>query len=286
MRRAQPSELYQVDFVAALFGGFLLVWLSGMSEAEFPSDNGKQPVFFELTARAYYDRTDASGERWSPLLPATALGLGCAHSDIAGRVAADRQLVTCKTQHADELKFGKDESKDYGWRVRLAAKEDGRPVIHTPATIDGTPLEILLNDNGFEIGARFTGMALSKMRDEETANAIGLTEKFVTTQLGIIRDQTLAVGPKFIKFDSKGRLDTFMFVVPRRSLANIDLNDVVDTDSYYFTNMPPDVAYANMLPNVKRIEATLRLDKEAGGGCYRVRVDIPADTDRAELKPC
>src|SRR4051812_14042652 len=95
MRRRRASELYQVDFVAALFGGFLLVWLSGISEAEFPGNDGKQLVFVEWSTRGYFDQPDGSAHYWSSFIPEQRTALRCAHSKVVELASSVRKLIPC-----------------------------------------------------------------------------------------------------------------------------------------------------------------------------------------------
>lgn len=286
MRRARSSELYQVDFVAALFGGFLLVWLSGINEAEFPGGGDKRPVFFELSARAYYDRTPpATGERWAPLLPSSAIGLGCAHPSLVGLAKVERQLFACKTLVSEELTLGDSKSKEYGPRVQEAAADRQRPVVQPWALSDGTTLDLLVDEAGTRVVARYAGMALSKLPGTEIASAIGLTGGFRLSEIGVIRDAALASRPMHIKVDPTGRLGTFLFVLPQLSLKTFNGSGVVDTDSYYFANMPETVAYPGVSAIVKRIDVQLHFDKESGLRCRRATIELRGATPASDLHP-
>lgn len=286
MRRARSSELYQVDFVAALFGGFLLVWLSGIGEAEFPGGGGKRPVFFELSARAYYDlEPPVMGERWAPLLPSSAIGLGCAHSSLVGLAKVEGQLFACKTLVSEELTLGDKKSKQYELRVEEAAADRKRPITQPPTLSDGTVLDLLLDDAGTQVVARFVGMVFSKLPDADIANAIGLTDKFFMSEIGVIRDAGLASRPMLIKIEPTGRLGTFLFVIPQRSLKMSSGSEVIDTDSYYFANMPETAAYTGVSALVKRIDVQLRFDKESGLRCRRATVELRGVTPASYLHP-
>jgi hypothetical protein len=80
--RRRSSDLYQVDFVAALFGGFLLIWLSGTAESEFPPERENNTTYFRATARLFFETKDAPvrEEGWVSALPQSGLDRGCAHT--------------------------------------------------------------------------------------------------------------------------------------------------------------------------------------------------------------
>lgn len=48
MARKADSGIYQVDLVAALFGGFMIAWLSSAEEVEFPGAGAEPPVYVTL----------------------------------------------------------------------------------------------------------------------------------------------------------------------------------------------------------------------------------------------
>ena len=74
--RRQRSDLYQVDFMAALFGGFVLVWLSGQGALESPQAGQRLPVFFSLTARLVYS-LPGEAEASISVLPEDAIDTAC-----------------------------------------------------------------------------------------------------------------------------------------------------------------------------------------------------------------
>jgi hypothetical protein len=112
MRRRRASELYQVDFVAALFGGFLLVWLSGISEAEFPGNDGKQLVFVELSSRGFFDEPNGTGRYWASFLPVHREMLRCAHTKVVELATSFRKLIPC-TKSRFELPLTLPDGNDF-----------------------------------------------------------------------------------------------------------------------------------------------------------------------------
>lgn len=98
MGRRRASELYQVDFVAALFGGFLLVWLSNIGEAEFSgSGEGKPLVVFELSTRAFFTGAGLAGELDTSIIPLEAFRAACAHQGLVGiLVKAGLEIFACE----------------------------------------------------------------------------------------------------------------------------------------------------------------------------------------------
>src|SRR5436190_2166532 len=97
MVRRRASELYQVDFVAALFGGFLLVWLSSIGEAEFPGKGeGKGLALFEVTARAFFKSVDGKSETDVSIIPRASFRAGCAHPNLVTKLElAGLQTFPC-----------------------------------------------------------------------------------------------------------------------------------------------------------------------------------------------
>src|SRR6185436_1849895 len=72
------SDMYQVDFVAALFGGFLLIWLSGATDSEPSSMQADAPRFFEIAARNIF--TDGNSEDSLAIVPLGSIGTACIHA--------------------------------------------------------------------------------------------------------------------------------------------------------------------------------------------------------------
>jgi hypothetical protein len=90
-RRKSGSDLYQVDFVAALFGGFVLIWLSGMTSSE-SSDNNSDITLYAISARLNF--ADSS---WLPVMPTEEASLGCVHPEaILQKVAPNSGLMPCQ----------------------------------------------------------------------------------------------------------------------------------------------------------------------------------------------
>ncbi|MFN3627938.1 MAG: hypothetical protein ACK4S3_08675 [Parvibaculum sp.] len=68
-------NIYQVDLVAGLFGAFMLVWISGAQETEYPGDQIEPPTFATLEMTAKID--DGGAISTYSLVPAQAVDAAC-----------------------------------------------------------------------------------------------------------------------------------------------------------------------------------------------------------------
>lgn len=94
MRRSR-SEMYQVDFVAALFGGFLLVWLSGANEADAVSKASGSVLMFQISAQLVFESADHRQERLS-VLPVDVVSTACIDDKWLSIIyRRSSQLVAC-----------------------------------------------------------------------------------------------------------------------------------------------------------------------------------------------
>jgi len=94
-RRRRTSELYQVDFMAALFGAFLLIWLARESgpRAELPPPVLWLDGALHSTAESV-GSGGASLEVVENLMPEGAMALGCAAKETVALLATP-QLRSC-----------------------------------------------------------------------------------------------------------------------------------------------------------------------------------------------
>lgn len=74
-------NLYQVDLVAGLFGGFLVIWMTMSGDADFASDGVEPPLFAKLSLQ--YQHTN--GARFS-IVDADAQRSGCLTKPIADMI--------------------------------------------------------------------------------------------------------------------------------------------------------------------------------------------------------
>lgn len=87
-------NIYQVDLVAGLFGAFMLVWISGAQETEYPGDQVDPPTIAVLELTAIID--DGGSKSVYSLVPAEAAKAACLTKEYLTTVGlADVSDVDC-----------------------------------------------------------------------------------------------------------------------------------------------------------------------------------------------
>jgi hypothetical protein len=286
-KRQKASDLYQVDFMAALFGGFLLIWLSGGGETEFPSDTGKKIVFFEVSAKAYYRDINSAKLDWAPIWSDAGVTQGCANFRVIALAASstDRALLPCHVDDLQPLSPFSGEVSDYTSRVDAAAKAVKRDTyVDNRVSIDGTHLRFIYQDGALEREARLVGMALTRI-DSNESKPLGTNADMTLIQVGVLDSSALGK-PMYVEYDKAGRVPTFSVIVPLVELGKSKEGDVIDADHYYFLDVPADVGWPHYQAAPSRLEATIRFDRDSGGGCLHAQIDIPAAVERVPLRSC
>jgi hypothetical protein len=136
--RARRSELYQVDFMAALFGGFVLVWLSGASLSETVTTGERIPTLFSLRARLIYS-TVGEPERWLAVLPNDVIDTSCIPVTWLHQLYGSRPLPT--TCHGLVVLLNKVGTFTFDEEVSATAAKDG--ILHEFADAQGIDLTLL-----------------------------------------------------------------------------------------------------------------------------------------------
>jgi hypothetical protein len=171
--RGRSSELYQVDFVAALFGGFLLVWLSGVSDAEF-AGNGTGEVLkpFKLTIVAKF--SDAGTEASADAVPISAFNAGCAPPKVIEKLSdAGLELYSCQSAGSDLLSSGVVES-NLQKRALKMADTNHRPQNRLAGSAFAFDIDVLFGDPSSLKPALFSGTATGV---DYTVSEIGITPR-------------------------------------------------------------------------------------------------------------
>lgn len=161
-RRA--SELYQVDFVAALFGGFLLVWLSNIGEAEFPgSGEGKPLVVFELSARAFFTGAGVAAERDTSIIPLDAFRAVCAHQGLVEiLVKAGLETFACEGTRSLPIGRAPDTNIVERWAEATAKKiTNNRRTVAVGSTFASDFSVLFAAPSGEQLPGRLVGAAFS-----------------------------------------------------------------------------------------------------------------------------
>ncbi|MGR9293656.1 hypothetical protein ACU8OS_35410 (plasmid) [Rhizobium leguminosarum] len=170
MMGRRSSELYQVDFVAALFGGFLLVWLSGVSEAEF-AGNGSGELLkpFNLTVVASF--IDGGNVARRHVVPLSAFNAGCAPEAMVKKLQdAGLGLISCQSTGSQLLNSGDTKTNLQDRAIYMATSEhrQQRQIAGRAFAFD---IDILFGDPSSLKPALFSG---SVGGDNATLSEVGI----------------------------------------------------------------------------------------------------------------
>jgi hypothetical protein len=222
------SDLYQVDFMAALFSGFLLVWLTGANRSEEVIDDTEQS-YVTITARIG-DYPEGSS-KWFPILSDEAAPLGCLGADWITLI--DKRHITLDSCIGDP----RPRPPDYDWRNYWGNKagEQEQGVFDSPEQAalygvfggSGVPGQRLLSAD--VVGMRLEWGHGSPVRLEYLGRAVDVTpiqnsaQRWQPPKLTLVADRTFAsIGV----LTGRQQRPTAIFVRP----API-LDTVIDQDS-------------------------------------------------------
>lgn len=104
MARRGSGEIYQVDLIAALFGGFMISWLVSAQETDFQVYS-KPLKFATLEMRVAGDHSASGSVIWINALPvSTVAETGCIGSELAeDLIGGIRRYVSCSSESAESL---------------------------------------------------------------------------------------------------------------------------------------------------------------------------------------
>lgn len=232
----RPSELYQVDFVAALFGGFLLIWLANSAESDSAGDDGgNSPSFLVVTAMVYFNKSNTRFGEWSPALPSKALTLGCAHPGVGDLLRAlGANPVSCTASVTQNLNKPSNGEAYYSF-VQTQYGNKLPPV----ALASGLDLDFVVQHNAQRQEASFWGLAFWTLghADQTTfsfrSDPAFLHEHVLAAVATIPAAEALNQGlsvkiNKFDVFDSK------LYSIPSQ---NVRLSGTVDLTNYNFKDV-------------------------------------------------
>jgi len=280
-RRRRGSDLYQVDFVAALFSGFLLVWLSGISEAEFPEDASPPLSFYELNARAYFSPQAGGSVKWSAVLPTPSVTEGCVHPNVIQLAASSliQSLRACESALTRKLNRPGDVAKDY-----YAAIESDlyRPThVHDPIVSFGTTIEIFSRSNGKDSHAKFWGIALKSVSDP---NAIGVADDQAVS-IGTVPSPNWPEGKLYAHISHPFKFDSALISIPELTGPLPAPPASARLLNFYFLGLDGHIVWQGYEQLPQQLELVVTLSPSTGGGCYRASV-APNDEGDKELLPC
>lgn len=274
MKRRRPSDLYQVDFVAALFGGFLLVWLSGIGEAEFPGKgDGKGLVIFELEANAYFLGADGVGEVSRSVVPLDSAHAACAHPNLVLRlIAAGLSTSACASGITLDLGSTPNESTMEGWATRVATNLNS-PRQRVVDSIFMPEFEVLFATPAGDKPGRLVGAALSYA---------GSSLRVV--QVGVLPQDTAEGKPNDIRLSEWNRRSFLMMLTDGRPPIT-DMSTPVDF-SYVSgaDNVHPVEAGKEYLPTIDRLVVKVTMVVDSRASCYSA--EIRNGNSEMPFQPC
>lgn len=262
--RRRASELYQVDFVAALFGGFLLVWLSNIGEAEFASrGDGKALTVFEVSAVAHFPGAPAIA--WSAA-PATSFRSGCAHPRLVAKLRdAGLPASECQNGSTVELKPGEGVGS-----LHLLAEERARGV--------GSPQD-KVTDSAF-----VPDFDIAFSSDDDLGVTFGAAFNSATgapkvTQIGIRPNEAPSNTPS--KLLVKGwEHRSFVMMLANDDPATVAIPPAVD---FYYMQDGDDVGFGGST-SMSSMVVTVNVVADGAATCSRA--EIASSELEADFQPC
>jgi hypothetical protein len=267
MSRRRASELYQVDFVAALFGGFLLVWLSSIGEAEFPgSGDGRSLTIFEVSAVAYFP--GAPELAWS-VAPAASFRSGCAHPRLVAKlVNAGLAAAECQNGATVELKAGKDSGNLYARAQKYA--ENAKSLQHKATDSAFVPVFDVIfstpsaDEQGLPVGGAFS-------------TATGAPK---LTQIGIRPQGSSSNAPQKLLL-KEWQHRSFMILLTNGDPIVPSGRPVVD---FYYMQNGDEVSITGYRREISRIVVTVNVVVDGTATCSSAEIVNPAT--EGPFKPC
>ncbi len=251
--RRAPSDLYQVDFVAALFGGFLLIWLTGAGESELRGDSGESVVVFEMSGRATF-RNGGSHEATLLVLPNSLVRMGCAHDNLVAKMRTTSNWVSsCRIDNTQELLKPQTNDFSYDQIVSAARAESSHAVIFLSAF--GTDMTLFSKTNR-KLSAVYAGLAIRRAVGSSPPYHVGIG--ILPSDFG---------NQLMIRLNKPEIYDVSRYSVPIAKDQAAPATHIDKYEGYFFDGINGRVA-PRSFPTFVRIEFWVRIDQASGGRCY------------------
>lgn len=190
MARRRSSDLYQVDFVAALFGGFMLIWLSTMGPRTVTAQPSQVGSFFQIFAKAYFIRKDDNRLEWTSITPVSSVSSGCAHSNVVAMLAASGALVRpcsgpislLRSPERKESEVYTEWTKSSDEKIYGKWPSGGYPILD----VASSDFSVLIDDEGQMKAAPSLGLALSSIPPDERADYAFKDHSYVFVAVGMV----------------------------------------------------------------------------------------------------
>lgn len=170
------SEMYQVDFIAALFGGFLLIWLSGTNEADVPASPTGSVLFFQISVRNLYKGDQ--GQEALAFLPTDAVATACVDANWLSVIYRNRhELKTC---HGSTEFFAGNVHQDYLASVVARAMSEQGKVQHVVGVFSA---DIQIESAGAGAGPEISWIGRAVAPSGQLPSAGAYSEEGVTVSL-------------------------------------------------------------------------------------------------------
>jgi hypothetical protein len=251
VRRRGSSDLYQVDFVAALFGGFMLIWLSSIGEIELPPNSGESPVFFQIYSRVYFYSGSNAGSpnNWVTVLPMSVINQTCAHDHVVNKFRSnENQIRPCYASANPPLPFPDsgttwfarvEKSERYSRNLKMTDPFDGKILSSW-----GIDMQIVLDGPKGKRVAPLLGLALLKVPISDQNN-MALGADYIHVALGIIPDGDRISSVKISHF---GTFANGLFSVAEPTLSSTGILEKAALVNYHSDSInrtvPPTPTYA------------------------------------------
>ena len=291
-RGRRSSELYQVDFVAALFGAFMLIWLSSISDRESAAETSQSATFFQVFVKAYFpkknDANNATG--WIPVIPQPAVSRGCIHPNVIPLFENPERLIRACGGPTGALNKPAD-GKSYREFVIAQDEVETKSSFSTEPVISvkGLDLRIVLSDGTTKRDAPLLGVALSSIPRADAndyANPLAKTD-YVHVAVGVVSGDG-GSEPTSIKIRRPVLFETNLYsIFDKNTFISSSLTPVA-VRNYYFKNVNALVKPSpDFEDRISKLQVQVTFAKGRQRSCSMATFDLslPAP-DEQELKPC
>ena len=275
----QRSDLYQVDFMAALFGGFVLVWLSGQGISESSQVGRQAPVFFSLSARLIYSPPNEA-EASVSVLPEEAINAPCIPRDWLRQIFGSRpQPISCHGT-AVELPLP---SSAYDEAVLTSARQDA--LTHQFVRVAGIDLRLSGDKDNPTSFPAIVGRVVNNIGpavqtvQHRTGNDHGYVDLDLQQSLIAIVPTGWTKTPQLVVHNAA----TFRKIIYSETARG------GGSTEYQFADINRPLPYNSKEPEARRLEVLVHWDLAGQNACYRQTIQLNEKVDAESsygLLPC
>lgn len=256
----RSSDLYQVDFVAALFSGFLLIWLVGIGDNDAAGVEGASPLLFEVSVRAIYAPKGGAGNRtWIAGLPEKASIVGCAHDALVAKLRElGRLAMSCTSSAVRGLQVPPGQS------YKEMVEADARKSLADADSLISLGLQFdLFFDKDAKSPAPFAGLALLPLSQKD--QPVSASSQVRQEAIGVA--SILLGRPAFLRVRSLRSVSTVRWSI-LNSAPNLEKLLPVGVSDYFFSEVNRPVFPDGREYEPPTFEFLVRVASE-GASCFK-----------------